>query len=152
MTVDLPGATSLHQHAAICGAAKEKESTAQKELEANALASGDDEVKVTGKPSILINETKYEDESSDSDSASSRNNGDKTNLLPSNGQHTTSVEQSDKSSNSNDDSFSDYQSSGSTDDIDPQYPIKLVLRNDIDTRLTMNPTVYCRPMETPLQE
>jgi hypothetical protein len=50
-----------NSRAAICGAAKEKESTAQKELEANALASGDDEVKGTGKPSILINETKYEE-------------------------------------------------------------------------------------------
>jgi hypothetical protein len=83
-------ATSLHHHAAICRAAEEAESAARKELEANTLTSGDDEVKGTGKPSIVINETKYEDESSDSDSGSSSNDEDKTNLLPSNGKHTIS--------------------------------------------------------------
>jgi hypothetical protein len=43
-------------------------------------------VKHTGNPSIVINETKYKDESSDSDSESSSNDDeDGMNLLPSNG-------------------------------------------------------------------
>jgi hypothetical protein len=39
----------------------------------------------------------------------------------------------DESRDSNDDNSSDYQSSGRTDDVGPQYLIKSVLRNDVDT-------------------
>jgi hypothetical protein len=119
----------LHQHATVCGAAEEAESATQKELEANTLASSDNEVKDTGTPSIVINETKYEDKLSESDSESSSNIKDEMNLLPSNWKNTIS----DESSDSNDDNISDYQSSGMTDDVDTEYPIKSVLQNEVDT-------------------
>jgi hypothetical protein len=99
-------ATSFPLHAAICGAAEEAESAARKELEANASASSDDEVKGVGKPSIVSNETKNKDESSDSDSESSSNDEDETNKLPSNGKNAINMEQSDESSESDGDTSS----------------------------------------------
>jgi hypothetical protein len=90
-------ATSLRQHAAIFEAAEEAESAARKEIEANTSSSSDDddEVEVTEKPSIVINDTKHQDESSNSDNdTSSSEDEDETNLLPSSGKTTISAEQS----------------------------------------------------------